>query len=133
MKKILLLLGVSVLGGLLTLGGYKLFIEESHTPSVVETKSELPVYVPTSNVTNALNVGDSMATNFVTAAEKSLDAVVHVKNTAVVTAPMSISDFFYGRSNQREQVAATDLLGFRTVDCPPFGRTWACICGACQT
>ena len=72
MKKILSLVGVSVLGGLLTLGGYKLFIEKEQPEQLaVEQVSDLPVYVPTNTTIN-----NSAATipNFVDAAEKSLDA-----------------------------------------------------------
>lgn len=102
MKKILSLVGVSVLGGLLTLGGYKLFIEKEQPEQLaVEQVSDLPVYVPTNTTIN-----NSAATipNFVDAAEKSLDAVVHVKNTAIVSAPITMGDYFFGRSQPRAQV-----------------------------
>ncbi|WP_431157469.1 S1C family serine protease [Winogradskyella poriferorum] len=103
MKKILTLVGVSVLGGLLTLGGYKLFIEESQNePVIVNDAQEIPIYVPTS--TSTLNTIASEAPSFVEAAEKTLDAVVHVKNTAIVTAPMTMYDLFSGRSSERAQV-----------------------------
>jgi len=103
MKKILTLVGVSVLGGLLTLGGYKLFIEESQNePVIVNGAQEIPIYVPTS--TSTLNSIASEAPSFVEAAKKSLDAVVHVKNTAIVTSPMTMYDLFSGRSSERAQV-----------------------------
>ncbi|WP_179007779.1 trypsin-like peptidase domain-containing protein [Winogradskyella forsetii] len=101
MKKILTLVFVSVLGGLLTLGGYKLFIENESQPLAVEQSSDFPVFVPTNNSVTSNSV---MAPNFVDAAEKSLDAVVHVKNTAILTGPTSMRDLFYGRSSQRAQV-----------------------------
>ncbi|WP_179020030.1 trypsin-like peptidase domain-containing protein [Winogradskyella forsetii] len=101
MKKILTLVFVSVLGGLLTLGGYKLFIENESQPLAVEQSSDFPVFVPTNNTITSNSV---MAPNFVEAAEKSLDAVVHVKNTAILTGPTSMRDLFYGRSSQRAQV-----------------------------
>lgn len=103
MKKILTLVGVSALGGLLTLGGYKLFIEQDNTkePLAVEQVSNTPVFVPTSTMANTLNIETP---NFVAAAEKSLDAVVHVKNTAIVTAPVTMNDYFFGRSQPRAQV-----------------------------
>jgi S1-C subfamily serine protease len=103
MKKILTLVCVSILGGLLTLGGYKLFIEEESTPTIVETSPDFPVFVPTNN-TATLNSATSFAPNFVEAAEKSIDAVVHVKNTAIVSAPMTMYDLFSGRNSQRAQV-----------------------------
>jgi len=104
MKKILTLVCVSALGGLLTLGGYKLFIEKNNEQLVVNQSSEFPVFVPASNTVNALNSNTTLGPNFVTAADKSIHSVVHVKNTAIVNAPMNMQDLFYGRSSQRAQV-----------------------------
>ncbi|MCT4628680.1 trypsin-like peptidase domain-containing protein [Winogradskyella sp.] len=102
MKKILTLVGVSVLGGILTLGGYKLFIEKKHKEQLaVEQVSDLPVFVPTATNTNNNAL---IVPNFTDAAEKSLDAVVHVKNTAIVSSPATMSDYFFGRSQPRAQV-----------------------------
>ncbi len=102
MKKILLLVCVSALGGLLTLGGYKLFIEEDSIQVVEDTQPQFPLYVPTNNSTT---VGSADAIpSFESAAEKTIDAVVHVKNTAIVTAPTSLQDLFWGKRSQRAQV-----------------------------
>src|SRR5690606_20965003 len=38
------------------------------------------------------------------AAEKAVHSVVHVKNTAIVSSPLTIEDFFFGRQSQRAQV-----------------------------
>ncbi len=103
MKKVLLLVFVSALGGFLTLSGYKLFVENESQPLTVEASTDLPVFVPTSTH-NTVNNNNLIAANFVEAADKSLDAVVHVKNTAIVNAPTSMRDLFYGRSSQRAQV-----------------------------
>ena len=103
MKKILTLICISALGGILTLGGYKLFIEKDQEQLTVEQSSDFPVYVPTS-VTHNLNSTSVIAPNFVEAAEKSLDAVVHVKNTSIVNAPTTMQDLFFGRNSQRAQV-----------------------------
>ncbi len=104
MKKILTLVCVSALGGLLTLGGYKLFIENNNNQLAVEQSAEFPMVVPTSNTVNALNNNTTLTPNFIEAADKSIHAVVHVKNTAIVNAPTSMQDLFYGRSSQRAQV-----------------------------
>ena len=104
MKKILTLVCVSALGGLLTLGGYKLFVEKNNEQLAVEQSSDFPIFVPTNNSVNTTNSNSAIAPNFVEAAEKSLDAVVHVKNTAIVNAPTTMQDLFYGRSSQRAQV-----------------------------
>lgn len=106
MKKILTLVCVSALGGLLTLGGYKLFIEknDTQTPSETEQNTNSPVFVPTTNSVNTANNATAIAPNFIEAAEKSLDAVVHVKNTAIVSNRLTMQDLFYGRNSQRAQV-----------------------------
>jgi Do/DeqQ family serine protease len=101
MKKIITLVFVSALGGLLTLGGYKLFVENEPKPVAMTQSSDLPVFIPTNHMATTPS---AIAPNFVQAAEKSLDAVVHVKNTAMVNAPMSMRDLFYGRSSQRAQI-----------------------------
>ncbi len=104
MKKILTLVCVSALGGVLTLGGYKLFVEKNNQPLAVEQSSDFPVFIPTNNSVNTLNNSTTLAPDFVEAADKSIHAVVHVKNTATVNAPMTMQDLFYGRSSQRAQV-----------------------------
>tara|TARA_R110002012_G_scaffold187203_1_gene354080 strand:- start:2496 stop:3911 length:1416 start_codon:yes stop_codon:yes gene_type:complete len=103
MKKILTLVFVSVLGGILTLSAYKLFLE----PDALTVSSEEPQvetnYFPTHyKNTNLLN--GSETPDFVKAAEETVHAVVHVKNTAVVSAPTTIEDYFYGRQSQKAQV-----------------------------
>lgn len=103
MKKIITLVFISALGGLLTLGGYKLFFEKESQPLVAEQSNNSPFYVPT-NTSNALNSNSVIAPNFVEAAEKSLDAVVHVKNTSIVNAQPTMQDLFFGRQLQRAQV-----------------------------
>ncbi|MBF8151396.1 trypsin-like peptidase domain-containing protein [Winogradskyella sp. F6397] len=102
MKKIITLVFVSALGGLLTLGGYKVFVEDEAQPLAVEQSSELPVFVPTNSM-NTYNKAVNTP-NFVEAADKSLDAVVHVKNTSVISAPTTMRDLFFGRQSQRAQV-----------------------------
>ena len=103
MKKVITLVFVSALGGLLTLGGYKLFVEKESQTLAIEQSNEFPVFVPATN-SNAIKNNFVSTMDFVEAAEKSLDAVVHVKNTAIVNAPMNMQDLFYGRSSQRAQV-----------------------------
>ncbi|WP_250432673.1 trypsin-like peptidase domain-containing protein [Hanstruepera flava] len=103
MKKIATLLFVSVLGGLITLSAYKLFIEENATIRVAEHTEESPSFVQTNYGNTNLNTLPA-APNFVDAAEKTLHAVVHVKNTAVVSSPTTLEDFFFGRRSQRAQV-----------------------------
>lgn len=104
MKKILTLVFVSALGGLLTLGGYKLFIEENDSQLAIEQVSDYPVFVPTNNSVNTLNTKSALTPNFVEAADKTIHAVVHVKNTSIVNVPMTMQDLFFGRRSQQAQV-----------------------------
>ena len=105
MKKILTLVCVSALGGLLTLSGYKLFIEKEQQTSLVETsQSQLPVFVPTSE-TNAVLKNIAEMPDLVTAANRTIDAVVHVKNTQISRNPQSMADLFTGNYKERKQLA----------------------------
>lgn len=104
MKKILTLVFVSVLGGIITLSAYKFFLEKESAVAV-ETQAEQPFFVPTNYKTTNANLVTADHPNFVNAAEKTVDAVVHVKNTALVSAPMSLQDLFFGRhQSKRAQV-----------------------------
>jgi len=103
MKKILTLVFVSVLGGAITLSAYKLFLEPEVLTTTTESQQELTNYLPTSyNKSNLRNAED--VPNFVNAAEETVHAVVHVKNTAIVSAPTTMQDYFYGRRSQKAQV-----------------------------
>ncbi|WP_435262433.1 trypsin-like peptidase domain-containing protein [Tenacibaculum sp. nBUS_03] len=99
MKKILGILGVAFIGGAVALTGYKVLLEK---PQVVIQKSEEPTLqtVKASYTTPVMNTS-SVPTNFTDAAESTVNAVVHVKNTAIRTKqdPMS---FFFGGSGSRK-------------------------------
>ncbi|GGK45185.1 serine protease [Lutibacter litoralis] len=100
MKKIISIVLFSALGGALTLGAYKLFLEK---PQIVieKTVDESPVTVAT-NYTNVL--GNSIEnTDFTVAAEKTLNAVVHVKNTSYKTVRDPFAEFFYGQGSSTKQ------------------------------
>ncbi|MCK7590863.1 trypsin-like peptidase domain-containing protein [Subsaxibacter sp. CAU 1640] len=103
MKKILTLLFVSVLGGIITLSAYKLWIEKD-SKFFVATNEAQPTFIPTNKTTsNLLYNADSV--DFTQAAENAVHAVVHVKNTTVSQGgPVTLQDLFYGRSQPRTQV-----------------------------
>nr|WP_309560648.1 trypsin-like peptidase domain-containing protein [Christiangramia sp. SM2212]MDR5589756.1 trypsin-like peptidase domain-containing protein [Christiangramia sp. SM2212] len=96
MKKIASLLFVSILGGAVTLGSYKLFFdEESEQFLPQETENSfIPVSKTHAYGTNA---------DFTEAAEKTVHAVVHVKNVAVFKGgPRSIWEYTpYGNNGGR--------------------------------
>ncbi|MFI1772180.1 S1C family serine protease [Thalassobellus citreus] len=101
MKKILSLVLVSALGGVLTLGAYKLFLEPENKVVVTAT-NETPSFLPTNNVNTFLNTAENP--DFTTAAENTVNAVVHVKNVSISRGQMTIQDLFSGRSPQRAQM-----------------------------
>ncbi|MCF6279393.1 MAG: trypsin-like peptidase domain-containing protein [Flavobacteriaceae bacterium] len=101
MKKIFSLLFVSALGGALTLGAYKLFVEK---PQVVyEHQQENGLKNVQANFVNAPNFAAEI-TDFTDASEKTLDAVVHVKNRSIYTPQMTMQDMFYGRNQGQQRV-----------------------------
>ncbi|WP_282136126.1 trypsin-like peptidase domain-containing protein [Seonamhaeicola maritimus] len=101
MKKILSLVLISALGGVLTLGAYKLFLEKENTV-VIDNTQATPAFLPTNNLNTLYNTTE--APDFVSAAENTVNAVVHVKNVSISSGPMTFEDFFSGRSSQRPQL-----------------------------
>lgn len=81
MKKIFNLVLVSLLGGILTLGGYLLFIHEDTI--FIQESPGIPAYTPVNM--NALP--DVSNVDFTEAANNSVNAVVHVKNMAMTRNP----------------------------------------------
>lgn len=103
MKKILSILFVSALGGAITLGAYKIFIEKNQDV-VVQNKQEQPFSFPVSHQTTNANFIPDTDVSFAAAAEKTVHTVVHVKNTTVSSGQMTFEDLFFGRQSQRAQV-----------------------------
>lgn len=94
MKNLSKLLLVSILGGALTLGSYKMFFED-------ETISGLPAVSSNSAEMIPANYsGNIYGTNadFTEAAENTVNGVVHVKNVAVFKGPRTIRDLMYGNN-----------------------------------
>ena len=103
MKKMLSVFAVAFLGGAIALSGYIYFEKSNESEFVATTIEQQPTFIPTNYKTSdSAFFGETP--NFVTAAERTIDAVVHVKNTAIVSAPTSLSDLFFGRQSQRAQV-----------------------------
>ncbi|MDT0607246.1 S1C family serine protease [Croceitalea rosinachiae] len=101
MKRTASLFLVALFAGAITLGTYKLVFEKN---IIAYTSQEQTPFLKTSNTpTNTANFGDA---DFTIAAEKTVNAVVHVKNMTVGKSN-SISGFFYGfESNQRPQIGS---------------------------
>ncbi len=97
MKKTASLLGIAVLGGVLTLGGYKVFLEK---PQVIieRTVESKPKTIQANYMTTGTIVANT-PTNFTEAAEKTIHAVVHVKNTAIKTKTNPYAEYYFGRGS----------------------------------
>lgn len=103
MKRVLGILGIAFLGGVFALGGYKLFIEQ---PSIVLEKTVEPaLQTVKANYTPTVINTAAAPTDFTDAAEKTVNSVVHVKNTAVKEVYNPFQEFFGGNgTSKREQV-----------------------------
>lgn len=92
----------AILGGALTLGGYKIFIDKQDAKQSALELLSRPAIVQTNHTTpNKAVMGE---TNFVDAANKTVNSVVHVKNTVKSQGNItSIFDLFYGNRGGGEQ------------------------------
>jgi len=100
MKEILKITLFSILGGTLSLVGYKTFIEDDYKQKVNSITQATSFSTPVaynSNTTNTLTEN----TDFTIAAEKTIHAVVHVTNTTTYTQPRNIFEYY---NNQGEQI-----------------------------
>ena len=102
MKKIFTLVCVSALGGLLTLGGFKLFIEKESISVTENKKNQSTSYIPAS-VSNTI-LTTTERPDLITAANKTIDAVVHVKNTQINRRPQIWGDIFGNTPIERKQL-----------------------------
>jgi len=93
MKKFGGLFAVAVLAGVFTLGTYKIFFEKSEP--LVYQNEELPVFQTSTASLAASGVGIDEV-DFTNAAEKTVNAVVHVKNITINRGPGNLIEFFYG-------------------------------------
>ncbi|SFC50041.1 Do/DeqQ family serine protease [Flagellimonas taeanensis] len=105
MKRIANLFVVSLFAGAITLGAYKLFFEKDNYKWVT-SEQEMP-FVATSNVPVSAKGAGINEVDFTLAAEKTVNAVVHVKNLTMSKGPSSLSDFFYGFERQQTPQVGT--------------------------
>lgn len=100
MKKILSLILISALGGAISLSAYLLFFEKSQVK--IDKIEDTGLKTINTNYTNELSASVEN-TDFTIAAKKSLNAVVHVKNTMYKTIQDPFAEFFYGQGNGTRQ------------------------------
>ncbi|MBW2961485.1 S1C family serine protease [Mesonia aestuariivivens] len=101
MKKITSLLFVSMLGGALTLGSYKLFLEDENSAPIYQTQEKQQKQAA-SFISNKFAAGsNAVNTDFTEAANKTVHAVVHVKNVAVGRQPRTLREYMSGMRGGR--------------------------------
>ena len=105
MKQTVRLFLVALFAGAITLGGYKL-IEDKET-IVFTPQTTTPDFTPTNFTTNTYSaIGAEMNTDFTAAAEKTVHAVVHVKNITVSRQPTNIFEYFQGGGQPRARIGS---------------------------
>jgi len=102
MKSILKSLGVAVLGGAVVLGSYKILFEEP-TASQIEVASDSLLTATPVNY-NANGIANTAAIDFTEAAEKTVHAVVHVKNLTVSRGKPTYRDLMLGQVPLKQAV-----------------------------
>lgn len=104
MKKIGSLLLVSLFTGVITLGAYKMFFENTNY-TIVSQNENAPTFNTSYTPTSAKGAGINEI-DFTVAAENTVNAVVHVKNVTTGRTARTGFDFLYGseKDSQRAQV-----------------------------
>ena len=100
MKKLFTLLAVSALGGAMTLGVYTQLQPKNEIQT--EIRSSDSPFIQAVNYSPTASGGTNI--DFTTAAEKTLNAVVHVKNTTINSGYTTFEDLFFGRPQSRKQI-----------------------------
>ncbi|MFT5846388.1 MAG: Do/DeqQ family serine protease [Psychroserpens sp.] len=106
MKKILTLVFVSVLGGIISLSAYTLFLEKEQNITI-ENSQELPSFLNANYNVKTSNMLNANVTDFTLAAENTIHSVVHVKNTATVSGGQTLQDLIYGRKGRPKTQVGT--------------------------
>lgn len=111
MKRFLNLLVVAILAGVITLGAYKTFLEPE---AIVFTENETTPktsLIPATYTTTNLNTADTN-TDFTIAAEKTVNAVVHVKQYGITKSPRNLMEYFRngGTTERRIQGAGSGVI-----------------------
>ena len=100
MKSFLRLLFIAVLGGAVSLGAYLVFFNDQSEDQMVQGHT-MPVFTTASYESGGIPAED---TDFTEIAEKTIHAVVHVKNVSVTSSGSNpLLEFFYGPSVREEQ------------------------------
>ncbi len=99
MRKTFRLLLVAIFAGAITLLGYKYFIEPNQV-GLIEQQKDAAIVPINYSVPNAFNF------DFMEAAEKTVNAVVHVKNTTISRQAGNLSEYFFGGGEPRAMIGS---------------------------
>jgi len=103
MKKGLLFLAMAFAGGFISLGAYKMFVENGSDSAFIQSSSNLPVY---NTNYSALPLADG-SVDFTAAAERTVNSVVHVKTQSTAQPVFNPwSDFFGYEQDARVQTSS---------------------------
>lgn len=98
MKRIVTMFLIALCAGVITLGLYKAFFEKD-LYTWVASPQEAP-FLSTSALPTSPQGAGINEVDFTVAAEKTVNAVVHVKNLTLSKGPTSLFNFFYGFESQ---------------------------------
>jgi serine protease Do len=102
MNQLFRLFLVAVFAGATTLGGYKYFIEEEEETATFSSQENSSSFIPAS----LSSTSSAPDIDFTGAAEKTIHAVVHVKNTAFSKQPTNVMEYFNGGGKTRQVVGS---------------------------
>ena len=105
MKRVVGLFLVALFAGAITLGAYKLFFEQPNY-AVVSGDDKMPIFT-TSNTPTSFKGSGINELDFTTAAETTVNAVVHVKNVTTSKGTNRIAEFFYGSERGQQPQVGT--------------------------
>jgi len=107
MRKVFEILGIAFFGGAIALGGYKLFFEKEQIIQSEVTEPALQTVQASYTPATVIN-STTAPTDFTTAASNSVNAVVHVKNTAIKTMYNPYAQFFgHGDGTSKQEQVGT--------------------------
>ena len=104
MKKVASLLLVAIAGGAISLGAYTLFLAPERI-EIISENQDMPVF-QTSNTPVFSPIPGSEDSNFISAAEKTVNAVVHVKNVTTYRVPTNPLEYFFGYDREQKEKKA---------------------------
>lgn len=103
MKKLLSYLSIAIIGGMVSLGTYHVFIEKNETQSKENIISLSEPSILKTPVSYSTLVPENF--NFTEAAKSTVDKVVHVKNVTTFSRPQSAFEYYFGQNSGKTQKA----------------------------